>query len=132
MNTLPQMSSVEYRRPKNEKELQKRIVAEARRLGWRIYHTMYSPGSDRGYPDLTLTHPSYDKLWIEVKGPNPKIYPEQLSWLADINAGPTGLAIMAFPIDLDAVCELLAGRPVETWADERHGGALRVRLIEEE
>jgi hypothetical protein len=38
---------------------------------------------------------------------------------------------MVFPDDLDAVCALLVGQPVEIYDDQKLG-ALRVRLIEEE
>lgn len=128
---LPSMSAAEYRTPKNEKDLQRQIVTTAKGYGWKVVHYPYAIGADRGYPDLTCVHPGGDywPLWIEVKGPNPKIYPQQIEWLAAINASGSGLGIMAFPTDLDAVCALLAGEPVDVYDDAR--GFKRVRLIEE-
>jgi hypothetical protein len=123
------MTAAQYRTPKNEKELQAQIVKTAKQFGWRVSHYPYALGADPGYPDLTCFHPEYDKLWIECKGPKAPIRPAQVECLAAINAGPTGLGIMAFPDDLDAVCRLLAGQPVEIYEDTRIG-VLRVRLIE--
>jgi hypothetical protein len=119
---LPQMSAAQYRTPKNEKEFQAQIKRTAKQLGWLVFHS--------GYPDLTLIHEHYIPLWMELKGPNPKIYPEQLVWLARINATGGRVGLMVFPADLDAVCQLLAGQPVELYDDTKIG-VLRVRLIEE-
>jgi hypothetical protein len=128
---LPQMSAAEYRTPKNEKELQAQIKKTAKDLGWKVFHSGYAPGADRGYPDLTLIHEFYIPIWMELKGPNPKIYPEQREWLAAINAADGRLGLMVFPDDLDAVCALLAGSwDVEFYNDTKLG-VRRVRLIEE-
>jgi hypothetical protein len=124
------MSADQFRKRGKEAIWQRRIIDMAKLYGWRCYHTTYSIGSDKGYPDLTCAHAQYDKLWIEVKGPNGKVAQEQIEWLAALNEGPNGLAIVAYPEDLEAVGELLAGRPVEIYDDPKDP-VLRVRMIEE-
>jgi len=119
------MDAATYRKRFNEKDFQRQITKLAGMYRWTFYHNPYSLGSDTGYPDLTLVHQDFDKLWIEVKGPKGRIHPDQVKWLAWINAGPTGLAIVAFPDDLEAVGELLQGNPVDIY---EHEGVLRVRL----
>lgn len=123
-----EMTAEQYRLSGKEAVWQRRIIDLARRYGWTSYHTLYSPGSDKGYPDLTLVRPGFDPLWIEVKGPKGKISNEQIAWLATINDTRSGLAIVAWPQDLEAVGELLAGREVNLYED---GPVLRVRLLGE-
>lgn len=115
-----------YRTSGKEAVWQRKIITLATLYGWASYHTHYALGSDKGYPDLTLIRPGFDPLWIEVKGPKGKISAEQIAWLATINDTRSGLAIVAWPQDLEAVGELLAGRPVDLYED---GPVLRVRLI---
>lgn len=123
------MDAATYRNGFQESDFRKQITKLAKMFGWRWLYYPYSLGADAGYPDLTLVSPAFEKLWIETKGPKGKISDAQRQWLADINAGPTGLAIVAFPGDLEAVKELLQGNEVDIY---EHEGVLRVRLMEDQ
>jgi hypothetical protein len=74
------------------------------------------------------THLNFEKPWIDVKEPRDRINADHVDWLTDINADPTGLAIVVFPPDLDAVSLLLQDQPVDVYEFD---GILRVRLIEQ-
>jgi len=125
------MDAATYRNSGKEAIHQRRIITIARAFRWTCYHTHYSMGSDKGYPDLTLIHPNFAQtIWIEVKGPKGRIHPEQVAWLARINEQPaTRLGIVVFPPDIDAVEQLLQENPVDIY---EHEGVLRVRLPNQE
>lgn len=63
-----------------EAEFQKTVIDAATTLGWKVHHETFSLGTKPGYPDLTLAHPNHGVLWLELKGPRGKIYPEQQEW----------------------------------------------------
>jgi hypothetical protein len=113
-----------------EKLWQRKIVNMAKLCGWTVTHHPYSIGANPGYPDLTLFRPGFDPLWIEVKGPKGRPKPAQVEMLEIINQTRGATAIVAYPEDLSAVDELLAGREVEFFYDHRDP-VLRVRLPEE-
>jgi len=46
-----------YHRQMTEAELQASVVKMAGYCGWKCYHTKFSIGSDRGFPDLILVRP---------------------------------------------------------------------------
>jgi hypothetical protein len=74
-------------RPMTEAQLQAAVIECAEWLGWRCYHTTYSIGSDRGYPDLTLVNPRQGRvLWAELKGPRGRLSPAQAAWLAELTS----------------------------------------------
>ena len=52
----------------------------AKQLGFLCFHTVYAIGSERGYPDLHIV--GHGRSWfLELKGPKPKVYPEQEAWI---------------------------------------------------
>lgn len=71
----------------SEATLQGHVMAEARDLGWRRYHTHDSRRSPKGFPDLCMIHVRQDRcvfveLKQEAKGPSD----EQIEWGDDLLA----------------------------------------------
>lgn len=127
--TRHEMTAEAYRTPATESALQKQIRQLGKNYGWTMTHHPYSIGADPGYPDLTCVHPDHPQtIWIECKGPKGRIKDAQIEYLELINSQMTRLGIVAWPHDLEAVGELLAGRPVDLFED---GPVLRVRLLGE-
>lgn len=88
-----------------EAQMQTAIVQTAKQLGYLVFHAAYSIGSERGYPDLCIC--GHGRLWFfELKGPKPKIYPEQEAWIAALNAAGAEARII-FPEHLDDVLDTL-------------------------
>lgn len=75
----------EYRQFQTEAELQRAIVNQARQLGFRVYHTAISQGSQKGFPDLCICGKGL-LLFVECKGPNGRIETEQQAWINELNA----------------------------------------------
>jgi len=90
------MTAATRPRPATEAMLQKGLIAAVEALSARAYHTTYSVGSDRGFPDLTCALPDGRKLWFEVKGPNGRLSPAQVAWIEALNAGDT-VAYVVWP-----------------------------------
>ena len=109
MSTMPRFTAPAAQVNLTERQYQGQIADLAAALGWtRRYHTTYSIGSDRGYPDLTLIHPRYGPLWLEVKGKNGRPSMEQVLWVQDIRRA--GLhAYIVYPRDIELVEALLRG-----------------------
>lgn len=66
----------------NEKQFQAAVVQLAKLLGWEAYHTLYSRGSESGFPDLVLASRKqrrliFRELKVGTKVPTPK----QRHWL---------------------------------------------------
>lgn len=102
------MTAPHYQDTLTEKQFQQQIVDMARILGWRTYHNLYAIGSDPGYPDLTLVHPQYGVLWLELKGSKGRVSPAQEAWIADLRAAGQQAHIV-YPGDFDAVTVMLQG-----------------------
>jgi hypothetical protein len=61
------------------------IKSVAKTLGYKYFHNTYAIGSDRGFPDLVIV--GYGRTWfLELKGPKPHIYPEQIEWNSALRA----------------------------------------------
>lgn len=78
------MSLAEYRamvwREMTEAQLQARVVAEAKRRGWLVYHTRYSLRSAAGYPDLHLVR-GERSVFVELKRETGRVTGAQEVWL---------------------------------------------------
>lgn len=96
----------------NEAAWQRTVVEAAKRLGWQHYHTVYSIGTEAGYPDLTLFHPVHGVLWIELKTAKGVVSQAQQDWIATIR--DAGQRVYVFrPSDWFALIAALEGRPLE-------------------
>jgi hypothetical protein len=82
-----------------EAELQRSIMQAARGLGFRVFHHLYAVGSERGYPDLTIVGHGRLFFW-ELKGPKPKVYPEQVAWIEALQQTGADARII-YPEDYD-------------------------------
>ena len=56
------------------------VIREARRLGWRVYHTHDSRRSEPGFPDLTMVR-GKRVVFAELKSERGKLTPAQVGWL---------------------------------------------------
>lgn len=65
-----------------EADLQSKVIALAKGLGFTWYHTHNSRRSPSGYPDLHLIHPDGRSLFRELKQQSKHPTPEQRRWLA--------------------------------------------------
>lgn len=82
-----------------EAVLQAQVVAVARTLGWRVYHTHDSRRSHPGFPDLVLVHTLHGILWRELKTMKGRVTAAQRAWLNDlVEAGEN--ADVWRPVDL--------------------------------
>ncbi len=91
-----------------EKRLQDCVVAAARSLGWRVYHTYSSVRSEPGYPDLHLVHTRHRvSAFVELKTMTGKLSPAQQAWLRDLHSIGVPVSIWR-PIDW-------ANGQIQTW-----------------
>ena len=97
------MLSVEYRAAlaakMPEADLQARVIALARALGWLEYHTFDSRRSQAGFPDLVLAHRTHGVLFRELKREALQPTNEQIVWLALLGASGADAAVWR-PSDL--------------------------------
>ena len=62
-----------------EAEFQSKVIALAKQLGYKVYHTADSRGSEKGFPDLVLVGKYV--LFIELKTDQGRLSKEQDEWL---------------------------------------------------
>ena len=67
-----------------ERDWQRIVVATARQLGWRTYHTHDSRRSDPGFPDLVMVRERV--VFAELKTATGKVSEDQLAWLGKLEA----------------------------------------------
>lgn len=102
------MNSAEYRQQQakamSEADLQVQVIALAVRLGWMVYHTRDSRGSEPGYPDLHLVHPRQERaLFRELKTERGRLSKYQQKWLA-------ALAVSGADVQVWRPRDLVSGR----------------------
>lgn len=57
-----------------EAQLQRAVIDAAKTLGWEVYHTRDSRGSDEGQPDLEMIHPRWNEFFkVELKSETGKL-----------------------------------------------------------
>ena len=92
-----------------EKEFQAQVVALAKTLGYRVYHTYFSIRSERGWPDLAIVGRGR-LILAELKAEKGKLTPAQTSWLESLNECEGVTAYCWRPSDWDSVVAVLSGR----------------------
>ena len=91
-----------------EKQWQSEVMALAKDLGWLVYHTLRSNGSEPGFPDLVLVR-GERVLFIEVKTMKGKLSPAQSFWLAALSHTTVEVYLWR-PSDIQEVAEVLRRR----------------------
>ena len=93
----------------SEDEFQTDVVRLAVALGWGpIYHTRFSLGSKRGYPDLHMLRGGRS-LFAELKAMRGRVTPEQEMWLEALRAAGHE-AYLWRPSDIDEIEAVLAAK----------------------
>lgn len=101
------MTLAEYHSHVTEAQFQQQLVQAAQLLGYRCYHTAFSIGSDRGFPDLVLVR---DRIVVlEVKSERGKVRPGQQAWIDAFAAVPGVVARIVRPSDFDEIVAVLRG-----------------------
>lgn len=95
-----------------EASFQKTVIDMARVLGWSCFHPRYSIGSDAGYPDLTMVHPTHGALWLELKTRRGRISDAQRAWIDRLTAAGQR-AYIVYPDQFDVIEALLRGEKAE-------------------
>lgn len=68
----------------SERELMAHVTDAAHKLGWRVYHTRFSWGSNVGFPDLVLAREG--KLaFVELKAEDGRLTAHQEAWLDELS-----------------------------------------------
>ena len=70
---------------RNEEQFLQAVIALARTLGYKPYHTRDSRRSNDGWPDLCLVRPP-ETVFLELKMPGRTLTPAQRAWLKDLQA----------------------------------------------
>lgn len=85
--SLARTITLPAQRQMSEAQLQAAVIELAGYLGYRHYHPLYSPGSDRGWPDLVLVSARQRcVIWAELKGAHGVVSADQQAWLDDLRA----------------------------------------------
>lgn len=69
----------------SERQWQAQIIAYARLMQWRHYHTHTAKHSPRGFPDLVLVRPPR-LVFAEAKADRTRVTDDQHAWLKDLRA----------------------------------------------
>jgi hypothetical protein len=92
--------STEYRRFSTEIELMRAIEANARAMGFLVYHAKVSIGSRPGFPDLIIV--GFGAIFaIETKGPRGVISDEQKQWIEELQRAGVSARFAYSTIDSD-------------------------------
>ena len=92
----------------SERKFQSEIIAHARKLGWLVYHTYDSRGSEPGFPDLVLVHPKFGTLFRELKTDYAQLTEEQSHWGDQLTASGANWDVWR-PFDMDDIFKILSG-----------------------
>jgi hypothetical protein len=94
----------------NEKAFLKQVVALAKYLGWRHYHTFISKGSDPGFPDLVLVRQGFPVIFAELKSERGKLTESQGEWITLLSQNRLHQAFVWRPSDWDEIKVVLMER----------------------
>jgi hypothetical protein len=89
-----------YTRFQTEAQLMRAIESNARQLGYLVYHTRVSIGSNPGFPDLVIV--GHGAIFaIETKGPKGTISDEQERWIEELQRAGVSARFAWSTIDAD-------------------------------
>lgn len=97
----------------------------ARQLGYTVYHTLRSKGSQPGYPDWTLARDRV--VFLELKRMGGKPSPAQCGWIRTLLRADAE-AYIAWPDDLQDLATVLSVRGDPSLFTRSRGAALRLNL----
>lgn len=89
-----------------ERDFQGEVLAAARLLGWRCYHTLDSRGSAAGFPDIVAVR-GPRLIMAELKRQKGTVSDAQQAWLDDLAKVETLDTFLWRPSDWPAVEEAL-------------------------
>ena len=92
----------------SEKEYLASVKAVAQALNWKVYHTLRSTGSDKGFLDLVLVRGD-TCLFIELKSQKGKVSADQQDWIDALSKVMVVKAGVARPSDWPQLQRLLEG-----------------------
>ena len=94
-----------------EAEFQAAILKEAKRFGWLAYHTLFSKGSQAGFPDLILVR-GVVMICLELKSDSKsaKESEAQKVWIKALKGVKLVTADFAYPRHLDQIIGNLSAR----------------------
>jgi hypothetical protein len=74
--------------PLTEAAIQKGLTDFLETVGFLVYHTRYSIGSDPGFPDILAVRDDGTLVAIECKGPKGRIGDAQCEWINRLRSTP--------------------------------------------
>jgi hypothetical protein len=90
-----------------ERAFQARLITEARRLGYRTYHTYRSDRSDKGWFDLAMARPGDKLVLAELKKAGRKQSEEQRDWYEDLQRIELVQTFLWYPRDYEMAVDIL-------------------------
>lgn len=90
----------------SEKDFMAAVIREAKRHGWRVYHTHDSRKSEKGFPDLCMVRGPV-LVFMELKSENGRPTAEQLSWMEDLSKVERCGVHLFYPKDWNVIAEVL-------------------------
>ena len=92
---------------KRESAFQAEVISLAKRLGWLVYHTRDSRGSEPGFPDLVLVKDTV--LFVELKTDTGKLSEAQQMWQSRLKQAGAYCEVWR-PMDMEAILKVLSNR----------------------
>jgi choline dehydrogenase-like flavoprotein len=94
----------------SEKVFMARIISEAKKLDWLVYHTHDARRSEPGFPDLVLVKAGQPVWLVECKTETGRLTQAQTTWLDTLHASAQTIAVDVWrPTDWDTIREILGG-----------------------
>jgi hypothetical protein len=100
----------------DERFWQQQVVALARTLGYRSYHTLRSKGSQPGYPDLTLVRDRV--VFLELKTESGKTTGKQKEWLSALERAGADVYVVR-PRHMQALATVLGPTSTPSYSEAR-------------
>ena len=89
----------------SEKDFQKKVIELAKKLGYLVYHTYDSRGSEKGFPDLVLV--SRHVIFAELKTNTGRLTDAQQDWMNKLTCASGVYAVVWRSKDWDDIVKIL-------------------------